>query len=72
MPALTISNTFVADREYSDGINRITFEQAIDHVVTRRFNWDHSVADVIKNEYTNWKNIHDPIVNRDQYVHVSF
>ena len=63
---------FLSDDQFEDGIERSTFEHAIDHVITRRFGWPQIVADVVKNKYTDWTKRNDPIENRNQYVHVRF
>ena len=53
-----------------DGFNRDTFEAAVDHVITVRFGWDHTIADLVKHEYTNWRLKDDPLENRRLYCQV--
>ena len=65
-------NFYNLDDQFEDGIERSTFEHAIDHVITKRFGWSQTVADVVKNKYTDWTKTNDPIENRNQYVHVRF
>ena len=66
-----MTNGFILDDTVEDGIERATFEHAIDHVITKRFGWSQEVAEVVKNEYTDWTKTNDPVENRNQYVHVS-
>ena len=54
-----------------DGLNRTTFEEAINHVFLSRFEWDVTVADVVTNEYTDWRHVNDAMANRNQYLEVS-
>ena len=63
---------YLSDNQFEDGIERSTFEHAIDHVITRRFGWSQAVADIVKNKYTDWTKRNDPIENRNQYVHVRY
>ena len=67
-----VLNFYNLDDQFEDGIERSTFEHAIDHVITKRFGWSQTVADVVKNKYTDWTKTNDPIENRNQYVHVRF
>jgi hypothetical protein len=59
-----------ADDQMNDGMDRETFKEALYHVITDRFWWDHSVAPVVIHEYTSWKQHDDPYKNRDNYIQV--
>ena len=61
----------IPDDDFDDGISRDTFVMAIRHVVKRRFGWKDAIADIIINEYTNWKKPDEHITNRNEYVQVS-
>lgn len=60
----------ISDKNFTDGLDRFTFVQNIDHVVKSRFWWPPLVAEVVKHEYTNWSNLTDPFVNRDNFIQV--
>ena len=62
----------IADKEYSDGLDRETFERGVEHVITQRFWWPRSIADVLTHAYTDWRNVTEPIMNRINYVNVSY
>ncbi|CAH1801579.1 unnamed protein product [Owenia fusiformis] len=49
-------------------LDRQTFLDCIDHVVTVRFGWDKAVSEVIKNMYTDWDNINDQNITRQKYI----
>lgn len=65
------SFVFPPDRQYSDGLDRKSFGEIVDYVIGVRFGWDQTVADAVKQEYTDWERPNDPEENRDQYVDVS-
>lgn len=54
--------------DFSKGMERTLFEDAVNYVICKKFGWDKMVADMVISEYTDWTNRSDPIVNRDNYV----
>jgi len=61
----------ITDTNYVDGIDRGTFELAVQHVMCSRFGYDDTIAKLVLHEYTTWHRRNDPVFQRRQYVHVS-
>ena len=62
--------TAYTDTNYVDGIDRRTFERAVEHVMCSRFGYDETIAKMVLHEYTSWHRRDDPVFQRQQYVHV--
>ena len=61
----------ISERNFSNGLERDSFEKSVSHVITQRLWWPESVANVIIHEYTDWSHVNDPVTNRQNYIHVS-
>ena len=61
---------YLPDGDFSDGLDRETFEEAVIHVVTVVHKLPQTVADFVLYCYTDWSNVTDPLTNRKQYVQV--
>ena len=60
----------LADKDFTDGMDRTTFVEAIRHAVTVRFGWPKYVSNAMIQVYTSWENVTDPIENLKNYIEV--
>lgn len=69
---ISLTSLFIlTDDQMNDGMNRETFLEAVNHVITNRFWWNQVISSVVIHEYTNWSRVSDPYVNRENYIQVS-
>ena len=61
-----------SDKYYYDGIDRRTFIRAVEFITVNNFKWPQKLNNIIQYEYTNWSHEYDPVVNRKEYIDVSF
>jgi len=43
---LSTALTLLADNHYVDGMDRVTFERAVEHVMCSRFGYDNTIAEL--------------------------
>ena len=64
-------NITCTDNDFVDGLERKTFERAVEHVMCTRFGYDRTIAQMVLHEYTTWHRRNDPVYQRQQYIRVT-
>jgi len=66
-----IVERLIVDSNMDEGMKPEAYNEAVNSLVTSMFNFDQSIFEIVRHEYTNWQSQTDPIELRRQYINVS-
>ena len=69
-PVFSELSMALLDFKFKDGFERVSFDRAIRHVITRRFRWPMAVAEAAIYLYTDHTHVDNAYVNRRKYIEV--